>query len=519
MQGLRYNAKWKKGLVLGAVSLVAILAMRWAAGAFMGSQASLMFFTVPVLIAAYFGGLGPGLAVTAASCAIGVALFVVPNHAPGASWRIDYLRTSVFLGQGILVSVLTEELHRSRSRAERAAEGLRASDEQVRALLGAAEREVSERRGIEAAMGDHLARTRAILDGAADAIITFDTGGRIESANPSAERFFGYTADELAGRDVRELLAIDKGNEELSAEAVRARLTCGRETVGRRCDGSTFPAEVSVRDMELAGRKLCACFVKDVTRRKAAEEQYRQLNERLEQRVAERTRQLEEVNEELNAFTYTVSHDLRSPLRGIQRFAQVVLSDDPEVTAEMREEAARRTLASGARMERLIQDLLEYSRLTREEFRPQRVSLILVVQEVLGQLKRDPQYARSHVVVREPLPVVLGHRAVLARVFMNLLENAMKYVSAGTEPCVRVWADEKCGVVRVWVEDNGVGIAEKDREGIFEPFGQAAAGDAGVSAGLGLAIVRKGVERMGGRLGLESEVGRGSRFWVELPAG
>jgi signal transduction histidine kinase len=290
--------------------------------------------------------------------------------------------------------------------------------------------------------------------------------------------------------------------------------------VGRRGDGSVFPAEVSIGEMELGGRRLCACFVKDITRRRDAEDQVLQLNEQLEQRVAERTKQLEEVNEELKAFTYTVSHDLRSPLRSVQRFAQVSLSEEPDVTVEMREEAARRTLAASARMERLIVDLLEYSRLTRREVRPERVSLILVVQEVLGQLERDPLYARARVTVREPLPIVLGHRAILVRVMTNLLSNAIKFVPAGVSPWVRVWTEERGEMIRVWVEDNGVGIGEKDREGIFEAFGKDEEEEGhAVVGGLGLAVVRKGVERLGGRLGVESEVGKGSRFWVEFVKG
>ena len=248
-----------------------------------------------------------------------------------------------------------------------------------------------------------------------------------------------------------------------------------------------------------------------------SEERYRRLAGDLEVRVAGRTAALAEANAALEAFGYSVSHDLRAPLRAMQSLASVRVEDYADRLDGHGREFARRIAASAAGMDRQILDLLEYSRLSRADVHPTRVDLNDVVSEASAQLEAELRTQRADVKIEGPLPPVLGHRPTLVQILTNLLSNAAKFVGPGVTPQVRVRAENRGGRVRLWVEDNGIGIDPQHREKIFRVFERLHGPEAYPGTGIGLAIVRKGAERMGGSAGVESEAGRGSRFWVELP--
>jgi signal transduction histidine kinase len=282
-------------------------------------------------------------------------------------------------------------------------------------------------------------------------------------------------------------------------------------------NGEQVAVETRMRRIDEAGGRLVLEVNRDVSQRKRAEQEIRRLNENLERLVRERTAQLEEVVQSLQAFSYSVSHDLRAPLRNVQTLAQAMLEDYGDRLDELGRDYAQRLIASARRMDALIRDLLSYSRLTRADLSPQQVSLASAVSEALRELHAEVAERGADVRVDGPLPAVVAHRTTLVQVLKNLLANALKFVEPGVPPRVRVWAEGRGEWVRLWVEDNGIGIAEGHRERIFAVFERLHGEESYPGTGIGLAIVQKGVERMGGRCGVESEVGRGSRFWVELP--
>ena len=170
---------------------------------------------------------------------------------------------------------------------------------------------------------------------------------------------------------------------------------------------------------------------------------------------------------------------------------------------------------AAARMDVLIQDLLTYSRLSRAELRLEPLGLSGVVREACRQLQAAIEESRANVEIA-PLPKVSGHRATLVQIFANLFSNSLKFVSPGERPLIRVSAEPRGSLVRIWIADNGIGIEPEHQERIFEVFQRLHGLETYPGTGIGLAIVRRGAERLGGAAGVESERGRGSRFWVDL---
>ncbi|MBD2199699.1 MULTISPECIES: PAS domain S-box protein [Calothrix] len=256
--------------------------------------------------------------------------------------------------------------------------------------------------------------------------------------------------------------------------------------------------------------------IQDISARKAAELAVKQLNETLEQRVEQRTAQLAEVNQELKRFAYSVSHDLRSPLRAIRGLIEALVEDNGDRLDELGHEYARHIADSAQRMDRLIQDLLAYSRLSQTEIQLQIVDLTTLVSEILQQLEPERQAKQAEITVTQPLPQVIAQRTILTQVLINLLTNSLKYVATGVKPQIEVWTEKRQDWVRIWIADNGIGIEPEFQERIFGVFERLHSSDTYSGTGVGLAIVQKGIERLGGRVGVESELGKGSRFWLEL---
>jgi signal transduction histidine kinase len=281
-----------------------------------------------------------------------------------------------------------------------------------------------------------------------------------------------------------------------------------------------------------------------------SERQLRQWNLELERRVADRTASLEQTISDLEDFSHSITHDLRAPLRAIRSFAQILHEECLACGRPQAQEHIQRITTAAERMDKLIQDVLQYSRLARSDLRLARVDVQALLRGIIATYPAfQPPQVQIH--IQGALPPVLGNEAALTQCFSNLLGNAVKFVAPGTRPHVRVWAERAppppqkpwsarpAGVegfdkgpdqgsdpgsgqrrdlpfVRLWFADNGIGIPPDAHDRIFKMFQRLDKSYDGT--GVGLTVVRKAVEKMGGRVGLESEPGGGSRFWLELQA-
>ncbi|MDB6020751.1 MAG: hypothetical protein JWQ04_608 [Pedosphaera sp.] len=246
-----------------------------------------------------------------------------------------------------------------------------------------------------------------------------------------------------------------------------------------------------------------------------AQEKLRDHAEELERRVAERTARLSETIAELESFSYSISHDMRAPLRAMQGYSDVVMEQYGEKLGPEGKNYLERISRAGKRLDNLVQDILTYSRLSRGQFELRSVDLDKLVDDIIHQYP-GLQPPQAEVMMKRPLHRVFGHEASLTQVISNLLGNAVKFVPPDRKPVVRIWTEVMSKNCRLWVEDNGIGIEEKDFTRIFGIFERVHPDKAYEGTGIGLSIVRKGVERMGGSVGVESELGKGSRFWIQL---
>jgi PAS domain S-box-containing protein len=364
------------------------------------------------------------------------------------------------------------------------------------------------------------------------AIAGFD--GFFKQLNPTWQKVLGFSEEELyrthlpelVHKDDREafqkkLLAIRSANAPAYFES---RCTC-RDEGYRWLDWTVAPFQEE---------ELLYLFARDVTERKRAEQEIKQLNEDLHQRalllqtanselqgeILTRQRAeeaLQESNAALEAFSYSVSHDLRAPLRAMQGFGKVLLEDYNAVLDEPGREYAMRIVSASTRMDQLIQDLLVFGRLGHTKLETSPLNLDDVLTEVLESIADELREQGARLVVDRPLPMVLANKVTLVQVLVNLISNGCKFVTAGTAPKVRIRAEPQGDRIRLWIEDNGIGIPTEHHARIFGVFERLHGGDDYPGTGIGLAIVKKGIERMGGEVGLESESGQGSRFWIQLP--
>ncbi|MCK5232171.1 MAG: PAS domain S-box protein, partial [Desulfobulbaceae bacterium] len=376
--------------------------------------------------------------------------------------------------------------------------------------------DITDRKRSEVALRESEETARALLNAPDDIMVLLDAGGIILDANEPMARRFKMSRNELVGINVFDLFPPDaakrrKGYAEDCIQTGKpVRFEDQRQ--GSWFDNIVYP----VFDAQGTVSKV-AVLAMDVTDRKQAEKKLRKYRKHLEELVEERTKALKESIAEMEAFSYSVSHDLRAPLRGMQGFAQALMEDYAEKLNTVGKDYGRRIVDAAQRMETLINDLLTYSRLSRAEIHLTPLNLGKIVEEVLVQLDAEIEEKGAKITLDRPLPAVTGHHATLLQAVTNLVGNALKFVAPKVRPRIHIHAEEGDKHIRLLVKDNGIGIAPEHHERIFRVFERLHGIETYPGTGIGLAVVRKGVMRMGGKCGVESAPGRGSGFWIELP--
>ncbi len=362
-------------------------------------------------------------------------------------------------------------------------------------------------------------RLAAIIESSDDAIISKDLDGIITSWNRGAEKMFGYSAQEAIGKPMMTFIPPERAHEEaeILARIARGGSVNHLETVRVRKDGKRIDISATVSPLKDGSGKIIGAskIARDITERKVAEEKIHQLNVELERRVIERTAQLEAANKELEAFSYSVSHDLRAPLRAINGFAGIVMEDFSSQLPEEGKRHLERIRNGGKRMGELIDDLLAFSRLSRQSVNRQTVDTVKLVQNTLDELKPQQDGRRIEIKIGE-LPACHGDPALLKQVWVNLISNAIKY-TRGREPAiVEIGCARENGENIFFVRDNGTGFDMQYAHKLFGVFQRLHRADEFEGTGVGLAIVQRIVHRHGGRVWAQGEVDRGATFYFTL---
>ena len=357
------------------------------------------------------------------------------------------------------------------------------------------EKEVAERKAMEKSLLASEARNRAIVNTLADGLLILDKEARIEFANPAALEMFGYDRRSLIGLPIDSVLLPNREKSGLQ-----------REMTGLCQDGHTFPVHISEGQYCLGYHLWKTILIRDITPMKEAEKELQQRNEALMRS-----------NAELDDFAYVASHDLKEPLRGIHNYSSFLLEDYEDKLDEEGKHMLQTLPRLTSRMESLINDLLQYSRLGRMQLAFQVTDLNKVLEEVIDSLHIVLEEKGIEVRIPRPLPEVECDRVRVAEIFRNFITNAMKY-NDKQEKWIEIGYEEKQPPV-FFVRDNGIGIREKHLENIFGIFKRLHGRDEyGGGTGVGLTIIKKTVLLHGGRISVASTFGEGTTFFFTLGA-
>lgn len=352
---------------------------------------------------------------------------------------------------------------------------------------------------------------KAVMDTVLDGLIIINDRGLIQDFNPAAERIFGYETHEVLGKNVHVLMGSpyhenhDGYLKNYLKTGEKKVIGYGREVEAKRKDGSIFPMELGVTEMEIDGQRLFVGTIRDITQKKNDEKE-----------IQNYIQLLKRSNQELDDFAYIASHDLKEPLRGLTNNALFLQEDYADQVDEGGNRRLNRMQFLCKRMEKLINDLLYFSRLGRQDLAIQEVDLNEVIQEIDTLMQASLEEKHAKIVVPVPLPTIVCDKPRLTEVFRNLISNAIKYNDKESK-VIEIGVTDQEGERVFYVKDNGQGIDEVFFQDIFRIFKRLNdEEDAEKGTGVGLTFVKKIIERHNGKIWVDSELGKGTTFFFTL---
>ncbi len=369
------------------------------------------------------------------------------------------------------------------------------------------EQQIAERQQSEEALSESQSRFASIVNAAMDAIISMDHEGRVIEFNPAAQRIFGYEREAALGRYLADLIVPPELREQ-HWKGLARYLETGQATVlnqrleltAMRADGSILPVELTITRPSLDGPPTFTGYLRDVTERRQAEDE-----------IQQRTAELQAANKELEAFSYTVSHDLRAPVRAMIGFTRILSEEHASQLSDEAQRYLRRVVDNAEKMGNLVDDLLEFSRLGRQTMNTQTAAPDKIARQVWGELAAERE-GRAVEFTLGDLPPCRADPALLKQVIFNLLANAIKF-TRGREPAeIEFGCREENGETVYFVRDNGAGFDMQYAGKLFGVFQRLHRTSEFEGTGVGLAIV----QRHGGRIWAESEVGKGAIFYFSI---
>jgi PAS domain S-box-containing protein len=365
------------------------------------------------------------------------------------------------------------------------------------------------------------ARAQLILNNSLDAFIAIDENDRIVEWSHQAEVIFGWPRSEVLGTLVSDTI-IPARHREAHIQGLRHYLTTGEhkllnrliEIEARRRDGSEFPVELSIIPIRISGKTIFSASLRDISERKRVAAELQALNSELEQRVAQRTAQLHAANKELEGFSYSISHDLRVPLRAINGFAGMLEEDYAPQLDDEAKRIIRVVRDNCGKMSQLIDEVLAFSRLGRKPLEMVDIDMTTVVHDAIAELSAANPIPDIDI---GPLPATRCDRLLIRQVWLNLLSNAIKFSSHRPDPKIIVRGNIGGNEQVYSVADNGAGFDMEYYDKLFGVFQRLHSTDEFPGTGVGLAIVQRIVVRHGGRVWAEGKSGQGATFYFTLP--